>query len=259
MARLAGKVALVTGGASVPGLGSATAIRFAQEGATVYLTDRDLAGAQAVAARITAAGGRATALEHDVTSAADWDRVLAAIDAAEGRLDILVNNAGIAVLGPLEDVTAADFLRQNDVNLNSVFHGSKRALVMMRRPGDGDTARGGSIINISSVAGLIGVPGCGSYAASKGGVRLFSKVVALEGAADGVRCNSVHPGMIATNIQGVALEDNAANFDAVMALIPMVRMGEPEDIANMNLFLASDESRYITGAEFVVDGGMTAR
>ncbi|MBN9990655.1 SDR family oxidoreductase, partial [Listeria monocytogenes] len=107
--------------------------------------------------------------------------------------------------------------------------------VMMRRPGDGDTARGGSIINISSVAGLIGVPGCGSYAASKGGVRLFSKVVALEGAADGVRCNSVHPGMIATNIQGVALEDNAANFDAVMALIPMVRMGEPEDIANMNL------------------------
>jgi NAD(P)-dependent dehydrogenase (short-subunit alcohol dehydrogenase family) len=109
------------------------------------------------------------------------------------------------------------------------------------------------------VAGLIGVPGCAAYAASKGGVRLFSKVVALEGAADGIRCNTVHPGMIATNIQGVALEDNAANYDAVMALVPMGYMGAPEDIANMNLFLASDEARYVTGAEFVVDGGMTAR
>lgn len=132
-------------------------------------------------------------------------------------------------------------------------------MAMMRRAGEGGKPRGGSIINISSVAGLIGVPGCTSYAASKGGVRLLSKVAALEGAADGIRCNSVHPGMIATNIQGVALEDNAANYDATMALVPMGYMGAPEDIANMNLFLASDEARYITGAEMVVDGGMTAR
>lgn len=259
MKRLEGKIALVTGGASVPGLGSATAIRFAQEGARVYVTDRDLDGAEKVVQSIRDAGGQATALAHDVTSEADWDRVIAAIDAADGALDVVVNNAGIAVLGEFDKVTTADWLKQNDVNLNSVFQGTQRAFVMMRRPGADGRARGGSIINISSVAGLIGVPGCAAYAASKGGVRLFSKVVALEGAADGIRCNTVHPGMIATNIQGVALEDNAANYDAVMALVPMGYMGAPEDIANMNLFLASDEARYVTGAEFVVDGGMTAR
>ncbi|WCT80210.1 SDR family NAD(P)-dependent oxidoreductase [Novosphingobium humi] len=259
MARLEGKVALVTGGASVPGLGSTTAVRFAQEGARVYLTDRDLDGAEKVAAGIRASGGHAVALHQDVTSEADWDRVMAAIDEAEGRLDVLVNNAGIAVLGMMDTVSTADWQRQIDVNLTSVFQGARRAMAMMRRAGDDGKARGGSIINISSVAGLIGVPGCASYAASKGGVRLLTKVVALEGASDGIRCNSVHPGMIATNIQGVALEDNAANYDATMALIPMGYMGAPDDIANMNLFLASDEARYITGAEMVVDGGMTAR
>lgn len=259
MARLEGKVALVTGGASVPGLGSATAIRFAQEGARVYLTDRDLAGAEKVADGIRQSGGYAVALHHDVTSEADWDRVMAAVDEAEGRLDVLVNNAGIAVLGMMDTVSTADWQRQMDVNLTSVFQGARRAMAMMRRTGSDGKARGGAIINISSVAGLIGVPGCASYAASKGGVRLLTKVVALEGATDGIRCNSVHPGMIATNIQGVALADNAANYDATMALIPMGYMGAPEDIANMNLFLASDEARYITGTEMVVDGGMTAR
>ncbi|MBB3957319.1 SDR family NAD(P)-dependent oxidoreductase [Novosphingobium sediminicola] len=259
MARLEGKVALVTGGASVPGLGSATAIRFAQEGARVYLTDRDLAGAEKVADGIRQSGGYAVALHHDVTSEADWDRVMAAVDEAEGRLDVLVNNAGIAVLGMMDTVSTADWQHQIDVNLTSVFQGARRAMAMMRRTGSDGKARGGAIINISSVAGLIGVPGCASYAASKGGVRLLTKVVALEGATEGIRCNSVHPGMIATNIQGVALEDNAANYDATMALIPMGYMGAPEDIANMNLFLASDEARYITGTEMVVDGGMTAR
>ncbi|NBC38088.1 SDR family oxidoreductase [Novosphingobium sp. FSY-8] len=259
MGRLAGKIALVTGGASVPGLGSSTAIRFAQEGAFVYVTDRDLAGAEKVAADIIAAGGQAAALSHDVTSEADWDTVMGAIDARHGRLDVLVNNAGIAVLSMLDDTSLDAWLHQNNVNLNSVFMGTKRAVEIMRRKGDDGKARGGSIIHISSVAGLIGVPGCSAYAASKGGVRLFSKVVAMEGATDGIRSNSVHPGMIATNIQDVALKDNAANYDATMALIPMGYMGAPEDIANMNLFLASDEARYITGAEFTVDGGMTAR
>ena len=254
MGRLEGKVALVTGGASVPGLGSATAQRFAEEGAIVFITDRDGVGAEKVAEGIRAAGGVAEALHHDVTSESDWDRVMAAIESAHGRLDVLVNNAGIAVLRMLEEFTTADWKLQNSVNLDSVFYGTQRAVALMRKVG-----QGGSIINISSVAGLFGVPGCSAYAASKGGVRLFSKVVALECARDRIRSNTVHPGMILTNMQGVAQEDNADNFDSTMALVPMGFMGDPLDIANMNLFLASDEARYITGSEFVVDGGMAAQ
>ena len=258
MSRLAGKIALVTGGASVPGLGSATAIRFAEEGAVVYVTDRDHAGAEKVAAGIRASGGKAEAMAHDVTSEADWDAVMAAIEVAHGRLDVVVNNAGIAVLGMIEDCTTADWLLQNNVNLNSVFFGTKRAVLAMRKAAAAGRQQGGSIINISSVVGIGGVPGCGAYAAAKGGVRLFSKTVAMECARELIRCNTVHPGMILTNIQGVAAEDNAANYDATLALIPMGFMGAPEDIAHMNLFLASDESRYVTGAEMVVDGGMMA-
>jgi len=254
MDRLAGKIALVTGGASLPGLGSATAQRFAEEGAFVYVSDRDAEGAERVAAGIRAAGGNAEALAHDVTSEADWDRVMAIIDAAHGRIDIVVNNAGIAVLRPIADLTAADWQLQNDVNLTSVFYGTQRAVSAMRAWGEG-----GSIINISSVAGLFGVPACAAYAAAKGGVRLFSKVVAVECAKDKIRCNTVHPGMILTNMQAVAEADNAVNYEATLEMIPMGYMGDPLDIANMNLFLASDEARYITGSEFVVDGGMNAR
>ena len=254
MARLSGKIALVTGAASVPGLGSATAMRFAEEGAEVYLTDRDAAGAEAVAQGIRDKGGKAQAMAHDVTSEADWDRIMAAIDAAHGRLEVLVNNAGIAVLRLIEDFTTSDWKLQNDVNLNSVFYGTKRAVIAMRKAGNG-----GSIINISSFAGLFGVPACSAYAAAKGGVRIFSKVIAIECAKDKIRCNTVHPGMILTNMQAVAEEDNAANYDATLALIPMGFMGDPMDIANMNLFLASDEARYVTGTEMVVDGGMSAQ
>jgi len=253
MARLQGKIALVTGAASIPGLGSATAIRFAAEGATLFLSDVDLAGCEAVAQRIRDAGGTATALPHDVTSEADWDRVIAAIIAAHGRLDILVNNAGIAILRMMDVVTSAEWLRQNDVNLNSVFYGTVRAVREMRRVGEG-----GSIINLSSVGGIVGVPGCAAYSASKGGVRIFSKTVALETARDQIRVNTVHPGMIMTNMQVLALKDNPEQYDVLTAAIPMGRMGTPDDIANMNLFLASDEARYVTGAEFVVDGGLIA-
>lgn len=254
MARLSGKIALVTGGASIPGLGSATAKRFAEEGAIVYVTDRDLAGAETVADSIRTAGGQAQAIAHDVTSEADWDRVMAAIEGAHGRLDVLVNNAGIAVLRPIAELTTADWLLQNDVNLHSVFYGTQRAVAMMRKAGGG-----GSIINMSSVLGHVGGPGCSAYGAAKGGVRLFSKSVAVECAREAIRVNSVHPGMILTNIMAVAQLDNADNYDVMVGGIPMGRLGEPEDIANMNLFLASDEARYITGAEFVVDGGMTAQ
>lgn len=252
--RVEGKVALVTGGASVPGLGSATAQRLAAEGAIVYVTDRDAAGAESVAAGIRSEGGKAFALAHDVIKETDWDRVMSAIIDALGRLDVLVNNAGIFIPGGIDAVSTADWSRQIEVNLTSVFQGTRRAVQQMRRVG-----QGGSIVNLSSIVGQVGVPGCSAYAASKGGVRLLTKTVALETARDKIRVNSVHPGMILTNMQRVALEGNAAQYDAITAAIPMGFMGDPLDIANCVLFLASEESRYITGAEFTVDGGLTAQ
>lgn len=253
MGRLEGKITLITGAGNDRGLGAATAQRFAEEGAFVYLTDLDAAGAEAVAQGIRDAGGSAKAMAHDVTSEASWDDVFAAIEKDHGRLDVLVNNAGIAILKPLLALTAADWAKQNNVNLDSVFYGTKRAVELMRRVG-----QGGSIINLSSIAGLVGVPACGAYGAAKGGVRTFSKVVAMECAAEGIRCNSVHPGMIETAMQDVARRDNPEGFRDIVASVPMKRLGTPLDIANMNLFLASDEAAYITGAEFIVDGGVTA-
>jgi NAD(P)-dependent dehydrogenase (short-subunit alcohol dehydrogenase family) len=251
MGRLAGKIALVTGAASVPGLGSATAFRFAEEGAILFVTDLDGEGVERTAQAIRDKGGQATAITHDVTSTDAWDRVFDTIVAAHGRLDVLVNNAGIAILRPFAEFTDAEWIRQNDVNLHSVFYGTQRAVKLMRQVG-----QGGSIVNLSSVAGIIGVPGCAAYAAAKGGVRLFGKAVALECAREKIRVNSVHPGMIMTNMQNDALRDNPEQYEILSNMIPMGAFGDPIDIANMNLFLASDESRYITGAEFVVDGGL---
>src|SRR5262249_50358249 len=254
MARLTDKTALVTGAASVPGLGSATAGRFAEEGAVVYLTDIDTEGAEAVAAEIRRSGGRATALRQDVTSQDDWDHVVSTIISAHGRLAGLVNNAAIAVLRMMDVITSAEWAKQIDVNLSSVFYGTLRAVREMRRAG-----QGGSIINLSSVAGQVGVQGCAAYSASKGGVRAFSKSVALETARDRIRVNTIHPGMILTNMQKIALQDNAEQYALITAAIPMGYMGDPLDVANCALFLACDESRYITGAELTVDGGFTAQ
>lgn len=253
MTRLEGKITLVTGAGNSRGLGAATAQRFAEEGAFVYVTDLDRAGAEGVAESIRAAGGQAEALAQDVTIEDAWDDVFAAIRKGHGRLDVLVNNAGIAILKPIEQLTAEDWRKQNAANLDSVFYGTQRAVKLMREAG-----QGGSIINLSSIAGLVGVGMCGAYGAAKSGVRNFSKVIAMECAAEGIRCNSVHPGMIETSMQDVARRDNPGGFKDLVAAIPMQRMGEPRDIANMILFLASDEANYITGAEFVVDGGSTA-
>jgi len=161
---------------------------------------------------------------------------------------------GRAILRAFTDFTDAEWIRQNDVNLHSVFYGTQRAVKLMRK-----TGTRGSIINISSVAGLIGVEGCAAYAAAKGGVRMFSKSVALECAADGIRVNTVHPGMIMTNMQKVAVEDNPEVYKELSAAIPMGHFGDPVDIANMNLFLASEESRYCTGGEYLVDGGLITK
>ncbi len=176
------------------------------------------------------------------------------IIAAHGRIDVLVNNAGIAVLRMIGVITSPEWAKQLNVNLYSVFYGTQRAVREMRRVGEG-----GSIINLSSVAGQVGVPGCSAYSASKGGVRLFTKSVALETARDKIRVNSVHPGMIWTNMQKLALQDNREQYDLITAAIPAGAMGEAIDIANAVLFLASDESRYITGTEITVDGGLTAQ
>ena len=214
--RLDGKIALITGGASVPGLGSATAQRLAEEGAKVCVTDIDLDGAEAVAKGIRDAGGTAMALKQDVANEADWDSVLDQIAQEWGSLDILVNNAGIAVLRPIENLTSADWNKQLTVNLDSVFFGTRRAVEIMRKAG-----KGGSIVNLSSVAGLVGVPACSAYAAAKAGVRMFGKTIAIECARDNIRVNSIAAGLFRARLP----EGAVAPAPPVLA-----RTGHPQDI-----------------------------
>ncbi|MBM4204033.1 MAG: glucose 1-dehydrogenase [Gammaproteobacteria bacterium] len=253
MGRVTGKVAIVTGGASNPGLGRTTALTLGREGASVVVTDVNLEGAEKTAAEIRAAGGNAIAMAQDVTNESRWQEIIATTVSTYGKLDILVNNAGIAVLKTIADLTLADFQRQIDVNLTSVFLGCKYGMVQMKKNG------GGTIVNLSSVAGLVGMATCGAYSASKGGVRLMTKVIAVEGGADNIRCNSVHPGVIWTNMQAAAVAGQGRQQPETGQMrIPLGRVGQPEDIANCILYLSSDESNYVTGAEFTVDAGMTA-
>jgi NAD(P)-dependent dehydrogenase (short-subunit alcohol dehydrogenase family) len=252
MGRVQGKVIIVTGVASDPGIGHCAAETLCREGARLVVTDIDSAGAERCAAKIRAAGGDAMALAQDVTSEQGWSEVIAKTVAIRGRLDGLVNNAGIAVLKPLAELSLEDWNRQITVNLTSVFLGCKHAAPEMRASG------GGSLINLSSVCGLIGLPNCTAYAASKGGVRVMSKALAAELGKDGIRCNSVHPGVIWTNMQAGAGGGTRASADRLAAGMPLGRVGEPQDIANAILYLASDESGYMTGMEFTVDAGMTA-
>ena len=252
--RMHGKIVLVTGGASRPGLGAAIGERLAEEGATVVLSDVNLKGVEETAALIREKGGDASAVQHDVASQDDWDQVVANVLAKHGRLDVLVNNAGILEVAPVSSDRAVGAMRsQFDVNVVGSFIGTQVAVRAMRQSG------GGSIVNMSSVAGLVGFRGSASYAASKGAVKLFSKSVALEVAAENIRVNTVHPGIIRTNMQDLGAESNSDNYAAIEAAIPAGRLGEPVDIANCVLFLASDESTYVTGAEFAVDGGYTAQ
>ena len=253
MGRLDNKVALVTGAASNPGLGRETAKRLASEGAKLVVTDVDAVGAQSCADEIIAAGGEAISLRQDVTDEAGWDEVMAATVDTFGGLDVCVNNAGIAVLVPIEKMTLDQWNKQIDVNLTSVFLGCRAAIATMKD-------RGGSIINLSSVAGLVGLQTCVAYGAAKGGVRIMSKSIAVEAAKYNIRCNSVHPGVIWTNMQAQSSGmNNPDGLDAGAMRIPLARVGEPLDIANCVLYLASDEANYVTGAEFVIDAGMTAQ
>jgi NAD(P)-dependent dehydrogenase (short-subunit alcohol dehydrogenase family) len=252
MGRVSGKVALVTGAAS--GIGRACAEVLAREGAVVVLTD--LQPGEGVAAGIRAAGGKASFHRHDVTDEARWNAIIADVARQHGRLDVLVNNAGIAVAGLVTDLTLDQWRHQMAVNVDGVFLGVKCALPLMRKTGKG------SIINISSIAGLRGAANLSAYCTSKGAVRLFTKSVALECAmmGDGIRCNSVHPGIIETPIWGQVVPgtNEPLDLDAMSAVrVPLKRKGVPEDIANAVLFLASEDSSYMTGEEMVVDGGMT--
>jgi NAD(P)-dependent dehydrogenase (short-subunit alcohol dehydrogenase family) len=226
----------------------------ANEGANVLLTDLDGIEVEARAAELESEGLRVRGVGHDVTREAEWMSALDAAEAAFGPVDVLVNNAGITILNTLDALTPADWAKQLDVNLTSVYLGCRTAVERLRK-----YRLTGSIVNVSSVAGLVGMRRCTAYSASKGAVRLFTKSLALEAAPEGIRVNSVHPGVIQTDIQKVAMADGGENSRRIHAAIPMQRMGRPEDIAVMILFLASDEAAYVTGAEFVVDGGLTAQ
>ena len=256
--RVADKVAIVTGAAS--GIGKACALRLAAEGARVVVTDiQDAAGTETVA-EINAAGGQASYLSHDVTLEHAWVDVVNTTVAEFGGLHVLVNNAGVGIGGSILDMSLEDWQRQQAINLDGVFLGVKHCIPAMRDSG------GGSIINISSVAGMKGAPNLAAYNATKGGVRLFTKGVALECAHNrwGIRVNSVHPGVIDTpiwtKVNPEYFEDgqNAVDLDEMAEAVPNGLVGMPADIANGVLFLASDESSYMTGTELVIDGGMCA-
>lgn len=258
MAQVSGKVAIVTGGAS--GIGEACAVTLAREGASVLITDIDDTLGKGVVDRITKAGGKAHYLRHDVRDEAGWPGIVADAEKRYGRLDIMVANAGIGIMSPIATMTLADWQRQQAINLDGVFLSIKHSIPAMKRVG------GGSIVLMSSVAGLRGAPGLAAYSATKGGVRLLAKSVALEHAADSIRCNSVHPGIIATPIWEkipTGAEGNRRNApidprERAAATVPLPRVGEAQDIANGVLFLCTDAGNYITGQELVIDGGMTA-
>jgi cyclopentanol dehydrogenase len=224
----------------------------AKEGAKVIFGDiLDEAGRK-VEAEIRAGGGEATYVHLNVTSEADWQAAVAAAEKTYGKLNVLVNNAGILIRSNIEETTEDDFDRIMAVNVKGVFLGTKHAIPAMRRAG------GGSIINISSVAGLVGSPGdTAAYSATKGAVRLFTKSTAVQHAKDQIRCNSVHPGPIDTDMIKDVLENKEA-WEQRLRRLPMQRVGKPEDIAYGVIYLASDESSFVTGSELVIDGGTTA-
>src|SRR5215475_4505883 len=253
MGKLDGKVALISGGAK--GQGAAEARTFAREGAKVIFGDILDAEGKKVEAAIRAEGGEAAYLHLDVTSETDWQNAVKLATGRYGRLDILVNNAGIVIPRvAIEDRTAAEWDRVMAVNAKGVFLGTKYAIPAMRQSG------GGSIVNISSVAGIgQSLHQEPAYAASKGAVRIFTKVTASQHAKDRIRCNSVHPGPVDTEMFHSAFKGDRDAIDKRLQRLPLRRMGTVPEIVSAVLYLASDEASYITGSELVVDGGALAQ
>jgi NAD(P)-dependent dehydrogenase (short-subunit alcohol dehydrogenase family) len=253
--RVEGKVALVTGAAS--GLGAESARRLAREGAAVLLTDLAAEAGEAVTRDILAAGGQAAFVTHDVTSETDWRAAVETAVKRFGRLTVLVNNAGISG-GPPDLMTHSleDWRRILSVNLDGVFLGLRHAGPAIAAAG------GGSVINLSSILGKVAIAGAAAYCASKGGVLMLTKAAALEWAPLNIRVNSIHPGFIDTPMVSSALRE-APNGNEMTELIiarhALARLGQPREIADVVVFLASDESSFMTGSEMVVDGGYTAQ
>lgn len=250
--RLANKIALITGGAS--GIGWAAAERFAQEGAVVIVADRDADKLKECASALRTFGNEHRVVHFDVTLEDDWKRVVGELDTTFGRLDVLVNNAGYGSFLTIEATTLQEWRALMAVNLDSVFLGTKYALPLLARAGSA------SIINMSSIRGLVAGHGTAAYSAAKAGVRLFTKATALECAAlrNGVRANSVHPGQIETPLLKKAMADSG-RLQSTVERIPVGRLGQPLEIADALVFLASDESSFMTGSEVVIDGGFTAQ
>ena len=243
MGRLAGKIAIITGAAK--GLGEADARMFAREGATVILTDVDRANGETLASEI---GGKAEFHYHDVRHDAEWKALIDDVVARHGRLDILVNNAGVVTLGTIETQTEEDYRFIMAVSADGTFFGCKHAVRVMKETG------GGSIINMASIASIIGEPSVAAYSSAKGAIESLTRSVAVHCAANkyNIRCNSVHPaGILTPMVEAVLRAARGEPTDG--APPPSVQLGEPDDIANTLLFLASDESKYISGAAIRVD------
>lgn len=256
MKRVDNKVCVITGGAR--GIGLAAAELLLAQGAKVLLTDLDVAEGTAVAARLDASGKRVAFCRHDVTVESDWIGVLDLAEQHFGGIDVLVNNAGIALLGDIETLSFADWKKTQAVNADAVFLGTQMGIARMKK-------KGGSIINIASIEGLLGEPIIVAYNASKAAVRLLTRSAAIHCARSGypVRINAVCPGFAATQLvsgaMGTLPPDEAEAFVAkTLSRIPMGRFADPAEIAQTVVFLASDESSYMTGSDLVVDGGMTA-
>ncbi|RJE89706.1 glucose 1-dehydrogenase [Paenibacillus sp. 1011MAR3C5] len=250
MTRMNGKVAIVTGAGS--GMGLEEARLLAQEGAKVVLTDINFEAVQAVAKGIQEDGGDAIAIKHDVASEDNWVEVVAEAISKYGKIDVLVNNAGISMAIGLLDTSMDQWNRVMNINVTSVFLGMKHVIPHMISAG------GGSIINISSIAGLTGSSGAGAYTASKGAVRMLSKAAAVDYGSQNIRVNSVHPGFIATPMSNQFVEDpQMLQFFLSQTALP--RVGEASEVARAVLFLASDDASYVTGVELPVDGGVTAK
>ena len=248
--RLRDKVALISGGAR--GMGAFEARMFAKEGAKVAIGDLLETEGNKLVADINDAGGEALFVTLNVTKEESWQRAVDYIVTRFGKLDVLVNNAGIFQRTPLHETTAEIWNQIMNVNVTGVFLGTKTVIPHMVKSG------GGSIVNISSTSGLIGSSGTSAYTASKGSVRIFTKATAIEYARQGIRANSVHPGPIRTDMISHLLDDPDYLQDQMNA-IPLKRIGRPEDVAYGVIYLASDESSYVTGAELVIDGGKTAQ
>ena len=250
MGRLEGKSCLISG--SAKGLGRAQARLFASEGARVAVGDILESEAARLVDELSGSGADSLLVRLDVTSEGDWSRAVDAVMEEFGALDVLVNNAGIYNRALAEDTTLEEWERVMSVNARGVFLGTKAAIPAMRRSG------GGSIVNMSSVAGLVGSRTQTVYNASKGAVRLLTKSTAVQYALEGIRANSVHPGVIETDMLSEVLRNEDERATRI-ASTPIPRFGTPEDVAHGVLFLASDESSYVTGAELVIDGGLTAQ